>query len=80
LMPYAKGVSAKTHKFDEKGDEMEIDFVRMFDIVRKSEFKGIVGIEYEGGLMHMVGQSGFVTNEEGVKATKKLLERVGQSR
>jgi sugar phosphate isomerase/epimerase len=80
LMPYAKGVSAKTHKFDEKGNEMEIDFVKMFDIVRKSGFKGIVGIEYEGGLMHMAGQSGFVTNEEGVKATKKLLERVGQSR
>jgi sugar phosphate isomerase/epimerase len=80
LMPYAKGVSAKTHKFDDKGNEMEIDFVKMFDIVRKSGFKGIVGIEYEGGLMHMAGQSGFTTNEEGIKATKKLLERVGQSK
>lgn len=80
LMPYAKGVSAKTHKFDDKGNEPEIDFVKMFDIIRKSGFKGIVGIEYEGGLMHMAGQTGFATNEDGINATKKLLERVGQSK
>lgn len=77
LMPYAKGVSAKTHKFDAQGNETEIDFVRMFDIIKKSKFKGIVGIEYEGGLMHMAGQPGYLTNEEGIKATRKLLERVG---
>lgn len=77
LMPYAKGVSAKTHKFDEQGNETEIDFVRMFDIIRKSKFKGIVGIEYEGGVMQMAGQSGYLSNEDGIKATKKLLEKMG---
>jgi sugar phosphate isomerase/epimerase len=76
LMPYAKGVSAKTHKFDDKGNETEIDYVRMFDIVKRSGFKGIVGIEYEGGLMQSAGQPGYLSNEEGIKATKKLLERV----
>ncbi len=76
LMPYAKGVSAKTHKFDANGNETEIDFVRMFDIIRKSSFKGIVGIEYEGGLMQAYGQPGYLSNEEGIKATKKLIERV----
>jgi sugar phosphate isomerase/epimerase len=76
LMPYAKGVSAKTHKFDEKGNETDIDFVRMFDIIRKSGFKGIVGIEYEGGLMQMAGQPGYLSNTDGIIATKKLLDRV----
>ena len=76
LMPYAKGVSAKTHKFDSNGNEPDIDFVKMFDIIRKSGFKGVVGIEYEGGLMQAYGQPGYVTNEEGIKATKKLLEKV----
>jgi hypothetical protein len=75
-MPYAKGVSAKTHKFDEKGNETEIDYARMFDIIRKSGFKGIVGIEYEGGLMYSIGKPGYLSNEDGIKATKKLLERV----
>jgi sugar phosphate isomerase/epimerase len=77
LMPYAKGVSAKTHKFDAQGNETEIDFVRMFDIIKKSKFKGIVGIEYEGGIMQMAGQTGYLSNEEGIKATKKLIEKMG---
>jgi sugar phosphate isomerase/epimerase len=77
LMPYAKGVSAKTHKFDANGNETEIDFPRMFDIIKKSKFKGIVGIEYEGGLMQMMGKPGYLTNEEGIRATKKLIEKMG---
>ena len=77
LMPYAKGVSAKSHKFDANGNETEIDFERMFQIIRKSGFNGIVGIEYEGGLMQMAGQPGYLGNADGVLATKKLLEKVG---
>ncbi len=75
LMPYAKGVSAKTHKFDARGNETELDFQRIFKIIKKSGFKGIVGIEYEGGLMNMAGQTGYLSNEEGIKATKKLIEK-----
>lgn len=75
LMPYAKGVSAKTHKFDADGNETEMDFKRIFDIIDKSGFEGIVGIEYEGGLMHMQGMEGYLSNEEGIRATKKLIER-----
>ncbi len=75
LMPYAKGVSAKTHKFDAQGNETEIDFARMFTIIKKSKFKGIVGIEYEGGLMQMAGQPGYLSNEEGIKATEKLIHK-----
>ena len=75
LMPYAKGVSAKSHKFDADGNETEIDFPRMFDIIKKSNFKGIVGIEYEGGLMHAQGMPGYLSNEDGINATKKLIEK-----
>ncbi|MBK8503278.1 MAG: TIM barrel protein [Saprospiraceae bacterium] len=76
IMPYAKGVSAKSHKFDSDGNETEIDFAEMFDIIRKSNFKGIVGIEYEGGLIQMAGQSGYLSNGEGIRATKRLIEKV----
>ncbi|MBQ4913920.1 TIM barrel protein [Maribacter sp. MMG018] len=75
LMPYAKGVSAKTHKFDANGNETEIDFNRVFDIIEKSGFNGVVGIEYEGGLMHLQGMEGYLSNEEGIRATKKLIEK-----
>ncbi|HEV7349614.1 sugar phosphate isomerase/epimerase family protein [Telluribacter sp.] len=69
LMPYAKGVSAKTHNFDANGNESEIDYVKMMKIVKDSGFKGIAGIEYEGSTL---------SEYDGIKATKALLERVGQ--
>ena len=67
MMPYAKGVSAKTYGFNAQGDETEIDYFRMMKIVLDAGYHGYVGIEYEGP----------VTSEpEGVKLTKALLERV----
>lgn len=47
LMPYAGGVSAKSHVFDENGNETEIDYYKMMQIVKDSGFKGYVGVEYE---------------------------------
>lgn len=77
LMPYAKGVSAKTHKFNAAGDEAELDFKRLFSIIKKSGFKGYVGIEYEGGLMRDMGKDeSYLDNAAGVMATKKLLEKI----
>lgn len=68
LMPFAKGVSAKTHEFDDKGEEVHTDYHRMLEIVVvKHGYRGFLGIEYEGE-KH--------TEDEGVIATKKLLERV----
>jgi sugar phosphate isomerase/epimerase len=78
LMPYAKGVSAKTHKFKSDGEEIEMDFMRLFKIIKKSGFKGYVGIEYEGGLLRDMGKDeSYPSNTDGVIATKKLLEKVG---
>ena len=66
-MPFAKAVSAKSHDFDESGDETHTDFHRMMKIVLDAGYHGYVGIEYEGDSLSEV---------EGVRATKKLLETV----
>ncbi len=67
LMPYAKGVSAKTNAFDAEGNETASDYLRIMKIVKASGFKGDVGIEYEGTEL---------SEDEGIKATKALLEKV----
>ncbi len=67
LMSYAKAVSAKTHDFDERGEETQIDYHRMMKIVLDAGYRSFVGIEYEGSKM---------SEADGIKATKKLLERV----
>lgn len=67
LMPYAKLVSAKSHEFDEQGNETRTDYYRMMKIVVDSGYRGYVGIEFEGSKIPEV---------EGVKKTKALLEKV----
>lgn len=67
LMPYAKGVSAKTYDFAPNGDVIETDYMRIFKIIKDSGFKGIVGIEYEGSK---------VDEYEGIRKTKAILEKV----
>ena len=67
LMPFAKGVSAKSHDFDEQGNETKTDYVKMLKIVLDAGYHGYVGIEYEGKTL---------SESDGIKATKALLERV----
>jgi sugar phosphate isomerase/epimerase len=67
IMPFAKGVSAKSHDFNDKGEETNTDFKKMMEIVRDAGYKGYVGIEYEGRML---------SEKEGILATKKLLEKV----
>ncbi|MVM31891.1 TIM barrel protein [Spirosoma sp. HMF4905] len=77
MMPYAKGISAKTHKFDANGNETETDFRKMFQIIKDAGFKGYVGIEYEGGIIGMYNPTGgYLPTNDGIQATKNLLERV----
>ena len=66
LMPYAKGVSAKSQAFDEKGEEIHSDYHRIMRIVMEAGYRGFVGIEYEGDQL---------SPREGVLATKRLLEK-----
>lgn len=70
MMPYAKGASAKTYNFDEKGNCIEIDYYKMLKIIQDSGFHGYLGIEYEGEK---------VSEEEGVRKTKALIEKVAAS-
>jgi len=51
LMPYAKGVSAKSGEFDENGDEKRIDYYKMMQIVKDANFSGYIGVEYEGDVL-----------------------------
>lgn len=38
MLPFAKGVSAKTYDFDAKGEQPKMDYKRLLDIVKKSGF------------------------------------------
>ena len=79
LMPYAKGVHAKTHLFNSDGTDQETDFNRMFKIIKDSGFAGWVSIEYEGGLFKMYTKdSKYLDDYAGTTATKKLVEAAGQ--
>ncbi len=67
LMPYAKAVSAKANTFDEAGNCLDTDYLRMMKIVLDAGYRGYVGIEYEGPVL---------SEPDGIRATKALLERV----
>lgn len=68
MMPYAKGVSAKALEFDQEGNCVETDYNKMLRIVKEAGYRGHIGIEYEGDKL---------SEDEGIRATKRLLERVG---
>ncbi len=70
FLPFAKGVSAKSYRFDSKGNETKIDYYRMLRMVKDSQFDGYIGIEYEGETH---------TEPEGIRLTKALLEKVWKS-
>lgn len=70
MMPYAKGVSAKAMQFDAQGNCVETDYNKMLQIVKDAGYRGHIGIEYEG--------SGL-SEDEGIHATKALLQRVGSA-
>lgn len=64
LMPYAKGVSAKSHDFDAHGNEIHTDYRRIMKLVLDAGYRGHVGIEYEGNKLGEI---------EGIKMTRDLL-------
>jgi sugar phosphate isomerase/epimerase len=66
LLPFAKGVSAKTYDFDINGEQPKIDYKRLINLVKASGFKGYIGIEFEGENQ---------PEEEGIRKTKALLQK-----
>jgi L-ribulose-5-phosphate 3-epimerase len=69
LMPWARAVSAKSHDFDESGDETATDFRRMLRIVLDAGYSGWIGIEYEGRRLD---------EREGIRRTRDLLRRLAE--
>ena len=67
MMPFAKGVSGKTHDFDQDGNETQIDYAKMMKIVADSGYKGYIDVEYEGTKLN---------EDEGVKASIALVQKV----
>lgn len=66
MLPFARGVSAKSYAFGEQGEETIIDYTKMLSIVKDSGFTGYIGIEYEGSPL---------SEKDGILATKSLLEK-----
>ncbi|MDG2422676.1 MAG: sugar phosphate isomerase/epimerase [Phycisphaerales bacterium] len=64
LIPYARALSAKSHDFDESGEETGTDFSRMLAIARSANYEGWVGIEYEGETL---------SEHDGITRTRDLL-------
>ncbi|EKF55216.1 xylose isomerase [Galbibacter marinus] len=69
MLPYAKAISAKSHNFDDQGNETNIDYMRVMKMVKDSGYRGFVGIEYEGSVL---------SEEEGIIKTRDLLLKVGK--
>ena len=70
VLPFAKGVSAKSYDFNAAGDETLLDYSAIMKSVAASNYAGAIGIEYEGKRL---------SESDGIRATKKLLERFGCS-
>ena len=67
FLPFAKGVSAKTYDFDSQGNQPKLDYKSMLKVVKDAGYNGYIGIEYEGENLGEV---------EGIKASKRLIERI----
>ena len=64
LLPKAFAVSAKSHDFDQAGNETHTDFKRMLQLVKDTGYTGFIGVEYEGQQLDEIS---------GIIATKELL-------
>lgn len=70
MMPYAKGVSAKSYDFDAEGNETTLDYPRLLKIVKDAGYTGFIGVEFEGS---------NVSEEKGIELTRDLLLKTGKN-
>lgn len=70
FLPFAKGVSAKSYNFDASGNETYLDYPKLLKLVKDANFDGYIGIEYEGNQL---------SEAEGIRATKNLIEKIWKS-
>ena len=71
VLPFAKGVSAKSYDFDATGNETILNYPKLLELVRAAKYTGPIGIEYEGKRL---------SEHDGIIATRALLERLGCTR
>ena len=70
MLPHTITVSCKMHSFDKEGNQPDFDYPRLMKMIKQSDYKGILAIEWEGSALKPI---------PGVKASKKLIERSLQS-
>ena len=66
MMPFAKVICAKSKAFDADGNESNVDFRRMLKIAKDADFRGYIGIEFEGH---------DVSPVEGILKTQRLIQK-----
>lgn len=66
MLPFAKGVSAKSYDFGPDGAETRLPYKALLQEVKDSGFNGYIGIEYEGDRL---------SEAQGIRATKALIEK-----
>ena len=66
MLPFAKGVSAKSYDFDQDGNETTLPYKALLQEVKDFGFTGYIGIEYEGERL---------SEAQGIRATKALIEK-----
>jgi membrane-associated protease RseP (regulator of RpoE activity) len=71
LMPFAKGVSAKSNTFDADGNEVRTDYRRMLKIVTAAGYRGWVGVE-PNDLTPELAESFGISRLQGVVVTGVL--------
>lgn len=69
LLPFARGISAKSFAFNQDGTESSIDYFRLMQSIKDAGYQGYIGIEYEGDDSDEVA---------GIQKTQHLLERAIQ--
>lgn len=45
---YAPHIHAKIHKLSAQGEELEFDYNRIFEILKRNQYRGFISVEYEG--------------------------------
>ena len=66
MLPHTVTVSCKMHSFDKAGNQPDFDYPRLMGMIKKSDYKGILAIEWEGSALEPI---------PGVNASKKLIEK-----
>ena len=66
MLPHTITVSCKMHSFDNEGNQPDFDYLRLMKMIKQSDYKGILAIEWEGSALEPVA---------GVRASKKLIEK-----